>query len=593
MTKRSKTSIEKPKIKKSLKTYGKSSQDIFEFHGGSDGELDNIVEINLGHKPEKRKSNDKRRIDRAASRRSSQDEGITRTPSTSSGGDAELLSTEPKGHEVSSAAENEGSLRSSMPPPASKSTSLSESQRSQTDSMDAINDPAPRESSGTDALSPAVVNTSGAHLVDRMSAPTRPSGGEVNEKILGQLHSNEPPKLMDFQSTEKSASNSSALKILPSKVVTVEGTHGIQIAGKDFTSHLENEPYIDSPLDPKLSIVVNAAVLQPAPSDTEGARDELSLFTPEAASENAAKQPKAAKRKRDADDEPLDEFGSDDNALGVPKERYQPRPSKRRSDDGNAEIIVPADFSKRPEAIGKGKRKTKRHKTTAFQELLPKDEEDEEVKVIPDSRFEIPKQKTPKSFTESAQLEADRSETIEETRTETQPEPNQTAKSTGQKKRGRPKKAVTSLSEEPAMDEVEADHDQNGAETEQQVISAAAKKPRKRDKIRETAMPIIDEQDSNNATALVVQDGSEAPSANANILNDTNGNINPRKLPTDSSPSTSPVKANAPPETPHKSTTPAPKGPDKHSPISIGKVSYRVGLSKRARIAPLLRIVRK
>ncbi|KAK2746956.1 hypothetical protein FQN57_002528 [Myotisia sp. PD_48] len=45
-------------------------------------------------------------------------------------------------------------------------------------------------------------------------------------------------------------------------------------------------------------------------------------------------------------------------------------------------------------------------------------------------------------------------------------------------------------------------------------------------------------------------------------------------------------------ETPKKST--GAKGPDKHSPIAItNKVSYRVGLSRKARIAPLLRIIRK
>ncbi|KAJ5953311.1 hypothetical protein N7454_000207 [Penicillium verhagenii] len=61
----------------------------------------------------------------------------------------------------------------------------------------------------------------------------------------------------------------------------------------------------------------------------------------------------------------------------------------------------------------------------------------------------------------------------------------------------------------------------------------------------------------------------------------------------------------APPQIPHKpdqtpstpmagSSTTARKGPAKHSPISsTSKVPYRVGLSKRARIAPLLKIVRK
>ncbi|KAL2870680.1 uncharacterized protein BJX67DRAFT_344368 [Aspergillus lucknowensis] len=52
-----------------------------------------------------------------------------------------------------------------------------------------------------------------------------------------------------------------------------------------------------------------------------------------------------------------------------------------------------------------------------------------------------------------------------------------------------------------------------------------------------------------------------------------------------------------PPETPQKSTAPkmpSAKGPGKHSPISSTcKVPYRVGLSKRARIAPLLKIVKR
>ena len=93
-TKRSKTSVEKPKARKPLKTYGQSSQDpkarkplkvygqssqdIFKFHGGSDGELDTAPRMNLGHKPEKSKSNEKRRIDRAVSRRGSQNEGVLR-----------------------------------------------------------------------------------------------------------------------------------------------------------------------------------------------------------------------------------------------------------------------------------------------------------------------------------------------------------------------------------------------------------------------------------------------------------------------------------------------------------------------------------
>ncbi|KAL4921452.1 hypothetical protein BDW62DRAFT_129195 [Aspergillus aurantiobrunneus] len=52
-----------------------------------------------------------------------------------------------------------------------------------------------------------------------------------------------------------------------------------------------------------------------------------------------------------------------------------------------------------------------------------------------------------------------------------------------------------------------------------------------------------------------------------------------------------------PPETPQKATdqkTTSTKGPGKHSPISsTSKVPYRVGLSKKARIAPLLKIIKR
>lgn len=52
------------------------------------------------------------------------------------------------------------------------------------------------------------------------------------------------------------------------------------------------------------------------------------------------------------------------------------------------------------------------------------------------------------------------------------------------------------------------------------------------------------------------------------------------------------VAANNPPssQTPRKNSK---KGPDQHSPLQSGKMPYRIGLSKRTRIAPLLKIIRK
>ena len=605
-TKRSKTSIEKPKAKKPLKTYGKSSQDIFEFHGGSDGELGNTPRIDFGHNAEQRKSNEKRKIDRASSRRGSQDEGVARKLITSSGGDTELLSTDPKINELLSTAEKDGFVQSSMPPPASKSTSSDQPQRSQTDKIPTSANPAPLGPATTNLLPSATAIYHESQSDDTMSAPMRPSRGKYDEKRpqdlaqsvhLQSMCSDEATRRVDLHLTGSQASSLGALEVIPNKTIATEGTKRSTNVSEEFDLHLESS-HLDSPLDPQMSTTINPVVLLPALTDTESAQDELSLSIPEAASKTVTKSTKASKRKRDVDDEPLDELGSDDNALGLPKEHYQPRPSKRRSGGGDGEIVVPADFSKRPEAIGKRKRKTKRHKTTAFQELLPKDEdadEDEEIKVVPDPRFEIPEKKTPKTSTESDQPDVERIDNTEEIQPEALPEPNQAVKSTSQKKRGRPKKVVTTISEEIVLHEVDTDHDQEGVEIEEHVISATAKKSRQRSKTKETATPLTDGQDNNNNNNVgpAAQDDSEAPPASTNILNDITGNINLPNPMTNSSPSMSPIKHNAPPQTPHKSTSLALKGPDKHSPISIGKVSYRVGLSKRARIAPLLRIVRK
>ncbi|KAL9036039.1 MAG: hypothetical protein Q9214_006310 [Letrouitia sp. 1 TL-2023] len=57
----------------------------------------------------------------------------------------------------------------------------------------------------------------------------------------------------------------------------------------------------------------------------------------------------------------------------------------------------------------------------------------------------------------------------------------------------------------------------------------------------------------------------------------------------------SPAKSTsaAAPQTPSRAETTVQKGPDKHSPLNSGKMAYRVGLSRRQRIPPLLRVVRK
>ena len=601
-TKRSKTSVEKPKVKKPSKTYGKSSQDIFEFHGGSDGEIDVTPRIELGPKAGKREKSEHFGLKKAARTQVSQDEGIIGRPITSSEGDHELLSTDPQPYVVS-AGEKDVSPRSSMPPPASKFTSVERSQRPETSKMptttnivppplvtENVNLPAEATYFETEADTRKPKLTEGSRNGDNEERSQLPSQHVRSDSMCLKIGM----KPIDQQQTEEPAPSSSASEISPSQTFTVRNTDQTSFVSHELGSRLDNEK-IRPQVESNLSTMANPVVLLPAFTDTEVGQDELSLSVPETFKRSPAKAAKISKRKRDTDDENVDELDADDYAIGIPKEHYQPRPSKRRSGGATEEVFVPTDFSKRPESIAKGKRKTKRHKTTAFQELLPKDEdededEDEEVKMMPDPRFEIPEKKPPKFSTERDQPDVEQNHNTDESRLKAQPEPKQAAVVNGQKKRGRPKKAATNLSKESVLDEVESDHDQEDAETEEPTVSATVSRGRKM-KTTGPLKPIIHEQEGSNNNRAATEEISDDVSAN--ILKENHGNIIASGSVGNQMPEVSPAKTKCPPETPRKSATPVPKGPDKHSPISSGKVAYRVGLSKRARIAPLLRIVRK
>ena len=603
-TKRSKTSVEKPKVKKSSKTYGKSSQDIFEFHGGSDGEIDVTPRKELGPKAGEREKSEHFGLKKAARTQVSQDEGVLGRPFNSSKGDTDLLSTEPQPYGVSSAGEKDVSPRSSMPPPGSKFTSFEKSQRSETSTMPTTTNIVPPKFVTKNLNFPAEATyfeTQSDTRKPNLTEGSRNGDDEERSQLFSQHVESDSMclkngmKPSDEQPTEEPAPSSSASEISPSQFFTVRNTNQTSFVSHGLGSRLDNEQ-IRPQVDYNLSTMANPVVLLPAFTDTEVGQDELSLSIPDISSRSPAKPAKTSKRKRDTDDKNVDELDADDYAIGIPKEHYQPRPSKRRSGGATEEIFVPTDFSKRPESIAKGKRKTKRHKTTAFQELLPKDEdesEDEEVKMMPDPRFEIPEKKPPNSSPERNQPDVEKNHNTDESRPKAQPEPKQAAVVVnGQKKRGRPKKAATNLSEESVLDEIEEDHDQEDTETEEPTVSATASRSRKMTKTAGPPKPILHEKEgsNNNGAPTGAEDSEDVP---ANILNENHGNIIASEPVANQMPEVSPTKSMCPPETPRKFATPAAKGPDKHSPISSGKVAYRVGLSKRARIAPLLRIVRK
>ncbi|KAF7588972.1 hypothetical protein BBP40_004974 [Aspergillus hancockii] len=148
------------------------------------------------------------------------------------------------------------------------------------------------------------------------------------------------------------------------------------------------------------------------------------------------------------------------------------------------------------------------------------------------------------------------------------------------KKRGRKRKKT---SEQQALEETQTSTTGKATDSNQETVSVTV---------------II-----NNPKETNKPDNSKKPTPD----NSHNTDINPEEtlhleqatspLTTNENPPETPKKPSHEPKTPSTSTDDSgkvsSKGPGKHSPISTGKVPYRVGLSRRARIAPLLKIVKR
>lgn len=328
-------------------------------------------------------------------------------------------------------------------------------------------------------------------------------------------------------------------------------------------------------------------------SDQDDTSDELSLFVSKQQPSHAtSKQPKT-KRPRENDEPDGEELGSDDIGIGLPIEKYQPRPSRSRSGRQDGELIVPADFSKRPEAAVRAKKKNKRRKTTAFEHLVHENEDEMDVVQI----------KIPSPSKDVEQVREIPTKKNPEAANQTQPQVDpggDTSTVAPPKKRGRPKKQVSGIHEE----QEKPPSPTKPTTTTTTVLNKSTSKKNK--------APLISDSDSDQPSAT---EHSPPPSPPPKDTKPQSRNPpsqppqsppiqNPPRVSTPRSPSPSPTNANTnnPSTTlqtpPPKPTAPAPatataKGPDKHSPILSGKVAYRVGLSKRARIEPLLRVVRK
>lgn len=320
-------------------------------------------------------------------------------------------------------------------------------------------------------------------------------------------------------------------------------------------------------------------------------QDELSISEPLPAPSNAkSKHSKLSRIQKERGDLPTDEPGSDEIIDGLPVEQYKPRPSRSRSGHSDFDLLFPVDFSEKPEKAAK--RKKNRRKTTAFERQVHDSEEDREI-VQPRNPVVLIETRSKVGFT----LEAVENTSLLNTSKDHLPDVQDAepvAPSVASKKRGRPRKQAPESTEELDAPNTESGIPLGLPQSKLSDESSTGKPLRKKRKISPEPGPRNVSGSESYDEDIELKPGSY----NGNtILKELSENKN-LHLPS-LSPSTkctsstsglpSATNASIPPQTPQKPV----KGPDKHSPLASSKVAYRVGLSKRARIEPLLRILKK
>lgn len=327
--------------------------------------------------------------------------------------------------------------------------------------------------------------------------------------------------------------------------------------------------------------------------------DELSLPIPKM-KDLSRNQKSTMNSQRKANDS--DDFRSDVADLSFPKEQYQPRPSRSRSNRDVDNLVQAIDYSKRPEAALKAKNKLKRRKTTSDFTMSSHDVVDEGTlggaglllqSNVWDTEPSVVHGGPPPVavLDDVAEYKPFEAENITEDAQEPSAEVTEP-----KKKRGRPKKEVVADLDEDNAHETPEEPVQRAevmVEGKEAAPAQPAKRGRKRKKTEEVLSLLTAEPVTEDTVASTNHDESRAidHTSPTTMLSEAKAKANKtdQALPKEATP----VPIQTPPaplQTPQK---PGKKGPDKHSPLNSGKVAYRVGLSKNARIAPLLRGLRR
>ena len=502
---------------------------------------------------------------------------------------------------------------------------------------------------------------------DRMPTPTTPSHSRSTAsstyKATQKEARSQPPAVPNlhfdkFEAQQRPTSSGSA--IASGKTPTINTSGNMINEAIDASQGSERADPTSLPTFHTAGLLRPMVVLPEAQDDSQSL-NQVSMPAPDVQITRTVEIPDGRKLKKHGQTA-TDDLGSDDISIGLPKEQYQPRPSRSRGTRNDGDIIVPTDYSKRPEtvAMGKKERKKRKGKQSVSAEVTAKTEREEEAveKDMDVSKFEVTlseSEPTGSPTNAKDQVEDVRPVNLlmsKTERTEIDAHSTQGSIKKGSKpkrQRGRPKKAADVVMPAPQIEQcaredsmkrkehsastnrkpakggqpkksqsvVDSDSE---SEAENTKLAAKCDQPSKKpqsvvdsDSESEavTSRKISKRGHSGKKSHLVLdsdsEDEPEAPEEHksqcqdrhvsdpeSSALTESSGNRGNTKL-------TSKTTNNAgadqsetlPPVTPPKAAASTPKGPNKHSPISAGLSKYRVGLSKRARIEPLLRIVRK
>ncbi|KAI0154289.1 hypothetical protein GGR57DRAFT_110387 [Xylariaceae sp. FL1272] len=291
-------------------------------------------------------------------------------------------------------------------------------------------------------------------------------------------------------------------------------------------------------------------------------------------------QPTSSKKKRAStlDTDEADELSIEDmfdsNEIGLPRELYKPRPSRRRS---AAAPSVAAEVGVSEEDIEPLTDAEAAVEPSASLDPISAPAEKEQIEPRPKKRGR--KKKQPVVVDDAPEAALDNFEQpVDEFTSMPDVVEVEVPAEKPKKKRGRPKKESVKTVVE-AMPET----DELGEQAEEDIkIRKPSPKKKDQDKRPSKKKKMVVDSDDEEDDKVEVEAEEAKPADKKLPLKELDRNS--------MSPSKSPTKK---PYIKDEVSTPKPQATDTKVPASQTKVNYRVGLSKKSRIAPLLKIIKK